>query len=32
LIRELSSTPSKFVFDAFTKAAPDELRPKTIAQ
>ncbi|MGG9963112.1 exo-beta-1,4-galactosidase [Ferruginibacter sp. SUN106] len=32
LIRELTSMPSKLVWDAFTKAAPDELKPKTIAQ
>lgn len=32
LIRELTSKPSSFVFDAFSKATPDELRPKTIAQ
>jgi len=32
LIRELTSVPSKFVFDAFTKDSPDELKPKTIAQ
>jgi hypothetical protein len=32
LIRELTTTPSKLVWDAFTKAAPDELKPKTIAQ
>ncbi|MGC4104322.1 exo-beta-1,4-galactosidase [Ferruginibacter sp.] len=32
LIRDLTSKPSKFVWDAFTKAAPDELKPKLIAQ
>ena len=32
LIRELTSKPSVFVFDAFTKNGPDELKPKTIAQ
>ena len=32
LIRELTSKPSNFVFDAFSRATPDELRPKTIAQ
>ncbi len=32
LIRELTSKPSSFVFDAFSRATPDELRPKTIAQ
>ena len=32
LIRELSRTPSKFVFDAFTKGSPDELKPKAVAQ
>lgn len=32
LIKELTTTPSKLVWDAFTKAAPDELKPKMIAQ
>ncbi|MFN8253869.1 MAG: glycoside hydrolase family 2 TIM barrel-domain containing protein [Ferruginibacter sp.] len=32
LIRELSRTPSKFIFDAYTKGSPDELKPKTAAQ
>lgn len=32
LIRDLSVTPSKFVFDAFTKGSPDELKPKAVAQ
>lgn len=32
LIRELSRTPSVFVFDAYTKGSPDELKPKPVAQ
>lgn len=32
LIYDLVNKPSKFVFDAFTKATPDELKPKTTAQ
>lgn len=32
LINDLVSKPSKFVFDSFTRATPDELKPKTIAQ
>lgn len=32
LIYDLVSKPSAFVFDAFTKATPDELKPKTTAQ
>lgn len=32
LMYDLVSKPSAFVFDAFTKATPDELKPKTTAQ
>ncbi|MGF2411607.1 exo-beta-1,4-galactosidase [Ferruginibacter sp.] len=32
LINDLVSKPSAFVFNAYTKATPDELKPKTIAQ
>lgn len=32
LINHLVSKPSKFVFNAYTKATPDELKPKTTAQ
>ena len=28
LIKDLTQTPSKFVFDAYTKDSPDELKPK----
>ncbi|MDP4261266.1 MAG: beta-glucuronidase [Bacteroidota bacterium] len=29
LIKDLLQTPSRFVFDAYTKDSPDELKPKT---
>ena len=32
LVNDLVSKPSKFVFDSFTRATPDELKPKTTAQ
>jgi hypothetical protein len=32
LINDLVAKPSKFVFNAYTKATPDELKPKTTAQ
>lgn len=32
LIHDLVNKPSKFVFDPFTKATPDELKPKTTGQ
>ena len=29
LIKDLLQTPSKFVFDPYTKGNPDELKPKS---
>lgn len=30
LIKDLTLTPSKFAFDAYTKDSPDELKPKSV--